>query len=58
MKRIIVNILVGLLFLTGLGILAYPTISDQWNTWRQSQLISTYEAVLTEMEPEDYSREW
>lgn len=58
MGRKIANILFGLLFLAGFGILAYPTISDQWNTYRQSKLISSYENTLAEFEPEDYEREW
>lgn len=58
MKRIMINLAFGLLFLTGFGILSYPTISDQWNTYRQSRLISTYEETIAQMEPEDYSREW
>ncbi len=58
MRRILINLIFGLMFLTGFGILAYPTISDQWNTYRQSRLISDYEEVLSEMEPEDYTREW
>lgn len=58
MKRKISSILFGLLFLLGFSILAYPTISDQWNTYRQSQLISSYESKIEEMEPEDFSNEW
>ena len=58
MKRILINLAFGCLFLVGFGILSYPTISDQWNSYRQSRLISTYEAAVAEMEPEDYSREW
>lgn len=58
MKRRLLNLFFGLLFLAGFGILAYPTISDQWNTYRQSQLITSYENTLSEMEPEDYTREW
>ena len=58
MKRMLINGIFGLMFLTGFGILSYPTISDQWNTYRQSRLISDYEGVLSEMEPEDYTREW
>ena len=30
MKRKLSGILFGLLFLIGFGILAYPTIADQW----------------------------
>lgn len=43
MKRKICNILFGLLFLFGFLVLAYPTIADQWNTYRQNRLISSYE---------------
>ena len=58
MKRKLTNLLFGLIFLIGLGIFAYPAVSDQWNAYRQSKLISTYEEVVSELEPEDYSREW
>lgn len=58
MKRKISGILFGLLFLIGFGILAYPTVSNQWNTYRQSRLISNYEQVVSDMQPEDYTKEW
>ena len=58
MKRKISTILLGLLFLVGFGILTYPTISNQWNTYRQNKLISSYEQVVSNMEPEDFTRQW
>ena len=58
MKRTWINLAFLLLFLVGFGILSYPTISNQWNTYRQSRLISTYEETVAQMEPADYSREW
>ena len=58
MKRKLINLLFALLFLIGLGIFAYPAVSDQWNAYRQNRLISTYEEVVSKLEPEDYSREW
>lgn len=58
MKRKISGILFGLLFLVGFGILTYPTISDQWNTYRQSRLISSYQSTVQEMTPEDFTQEW
>ncbi len=58
MKKKLLNFISVLLFLAGFGILAYPTISNQWNTYRQSRLITNYENTLEDMEPEDYSREW
>ncbi len=57
MKRLS-TFLFALLFLTGFGILCYPTISDQWNTYRQSRLITSYEEAVSDLEPEDYTREW
>lgn len=58
MRKKISTILIGLLFLVGLGILVYPTVSNQWNTYRQSRLISDYESVIEQMEPEDFESEW
>lgn len=58
MKRKIANVLFGVLFLIGFVILVYPTVSDQWNTYRQSRLISNYEAVVENLTEEDFSDEW
>lgn len=58
MKRKISTFLFGLLFLTGFGILIYPTVSDQWNTYRQNQLISSYETRVSDLTEEDFREEW
>ena len=58
MKRTVSGILFGLMFLVGFGVLIYPTVSNQWNTYRQSKLITSYEEVVQEMEEEDFSAEW
>ena len=58
MKKKISAILFGLLFLVGFGIRDYPTVSNQWNTYRQSQLISNYQSVVQDMTPEDFTQEW
>ena len=58
MKQSIRNILFGLVFLIGFGILIYPVVSNQWNTYRQSKLITSYEEVVKVMEKEDFSAEW
>lgn len=58
MKSKVFTILFGLLFLTGFGILAYPTVSDQWNTFRQSRLISDYQETVSQMEEEDFEEVW
>jgi len=58
MKRKLSTILFGLLFLVGFGILIYPTVSDQWNTYRQNRLISSYETVVEDLTQEDFTAEW
>lgn len=58
MKRKITNILFGLLFLIGFGVLVYPTVADQWNTYRQNRLISNYEKAVEELTEEDFTEEW
>lgn len=58
MKRKIFSILFGILFLVGFGILAYPTVSNQWNTYRQSKLISNYKEVTKNIDTEDFEKEW
>lgn len=58
MKRKISTFLFGLLFLIGFGILAYPTVSNQWNTYRQNQLISSYDDTIKSMKAEDFTSQW
>lgn len=58
MKRKISNILLGLMFLIGFAVLVYPTVSDQWNTYRQNRLISNYESAVKEMTEVDFAEEW
>lgn len=58
MKKKLPTILFGLLFVAGFGILIYPTVADQWNKYRQSQLISNYEEVVSQMTEENFDEEW
>ena len=58
MKQKVVNILLGFIFLIGFGILIYPSVSNQWNTHRQSRLIKSYNKVVNEMEPDVFAEEW
>ena len=57
MKKRLPSILIGLLFLVGLGIMIYPTVSNQWNTYRQNKLISNYEKIVDDMSDGDFSQE-
>lgn len=58
MRRKITTFLFGLLFLAGFGILIYPTVSNQWNTYRQQRLITSYGDAVAEMTPEDFAAQW
>lgn len=58
MKRKITTYIFGLLFLIGFAVLIYPTVSNQWNTYRQQQLISNYDKAVSNMTPEDFDKAW
>lgn len=61
MKRKITVILTIALFLAGLSLLLYPLAANQWNTYRQNQLISDYDNVIKEKESAgeiDYEAAW
>ena len=50
-------ILFFILFL-GIGILAYPTFSDYWNSLHQSRAIASYTEAVANVSKEDYSKDW
>ena len=44
------NLVIGIIFLAGLSLLLYPFVANQWNNYRQKQLISNYEQVVSDKE--------
>lgn len=48
----------ALLFLLGLSILLYPTLSDAWNQYRNAQLLTTYDTTVNELTDNEYDRLW
>ena len=59
MKKVLQYILIVIIFLAGLSLLLYPFISNEWNNYRQSQLIATYDQILEEKKEEvDYTDQW
>ena len=44
------NLVIGIIFLAGLSLLLYPFVANQWNNYRQKQLISGYEQVVSDKE--------
>lgn len=58
LRKRIMRVVMGIAFLIGFLVFAYPTISDQWNNYRQNRLISTYENVVSEMNADEFEEEW
>lgn len=50
MKKKAGNLVICIIFLAGLSLLLYPFVSNQWNNYRQKQLLSGYEQVVSEKE--------
>ncbi len=60
-KKSITTLIIILFFLAGLSLLLYPFVANQWNNYRQSRLISSYDSAVSQMESEgsiDYEEEW
>lgn len=47
MKKKTYRILIVIIFLAGLSLLLYPFVANQWNNYRQKQLISNYDSVVS-----------
>ena len=50
-KRISIStIILTVIFLVGLGVMLYPTVSDYWNSFHQTRAIANYDAVVAELD--------
>lgn len=61
MKKRLTTIIICILFLSGLSLLLYPFIANQWNNYRQKSLVSRYEEVVSQKEAGEeinYEAEW
>lgn len=59
MKKIKISIIVLILiFLTGLSLLLYPTVSNCWNLLHQSRAIVEYSSQVEELDEELYEKIW
>ncbi|MBQ4055181.1 MAG: class C sortase [Clostridia bacterium] len=53
-RRRLTTIILFLVFFAGLSLLLYPTVSDYWNSLRQSQAIASYSETVANLEGERY----
>lgn len=56
MKKHIPTLILTLVFLTGLSLLLYPTVSDWWNSLHQSRAIVDYARTVENLDTETYER--
>lgn len=58
MKKHIINALLILIFLIGLSLLLYPTVSDWWNSLHQTRAIASYSETVASMDNSVYDEIW
>ncbi|MBO6241079.1 MAG: class C sortase [Butyrivibrio sp.] len=58
LKKQIPNIVFGVIFLIGIAIFLYPSVSNYINSQHQSKAISNYDEAISNMTQEDYSKFW
>lgn len=55
-SSLIINFLIGLIFLVGFGLISYPTIADWWNKMHATQVIANYEQEISHLDEEEYTK--
>ena len=58
MKKITQNLLLAGMFIVGLSLLLYPTISNWWNSSHQSKAVSSYVEVVETIDKNKYEEQW
>ena len=58
MKKHLSTILLIAVFLIGLSLLLYPSVSDYWNSFHQSRAIAGYSRQVAQLEGESCDRLW
>ena len=58
LRKQLPNLIFGIIFIVGLAVFLYPSVSNYVNTRNQSRAISNYEELLNSISEEDYSKIW
>lgn len=58
MKRTLINLSLILVFLIGLSLLLYPSVSDWWNSFHQSRAIAGYSETIANLNNVAYEAMW
>ena len=57
-KRDFSTVILILVFLVGLSLLLYPSVSDYWNSFHQSRAIATYAEQVANIDNDRYAQLW
>lgn len=55
MKKHLFTVIIVCVFLFGLSLLLYPTVSDRWNTFHQSHAVASYIEKVSTMKDDEYN---
>ncbi len=55
-KRHLVTLILVLIGLVGVGLLAYPSFANWWNTFHQSRAVASYAEAVANLDRKDYDR--
>ena len=58
MKKKAGNLVIGIIFLAGLSLLLYPSVSDYWNSFHSSRAISAYAEDVANLDEAQYEEMW
>ena len=56
LQRNLVNLVISLVFLVGLGLLIYPTLADYWNSFHQTRAIMSYASEVAKIDTAQYDK--
>lgn len=48
-RRKLTNIVLGFIFLAGLSLMLYPSVSEKWNSFHQSRVVASYVKKIAQM---------
>lgn len=56
LKKHLVNLILFAIILVGMGLMAYPTFADWWNSFHQARAIQSYAKAVSNLDREEYDR--
>lgn len=56
MKKHLTTVILVLILLLGVGIMLYPTVSDYWNSFHQSKVITEYAEQVAQLDNSEYEK--